>query len=160
MVDRLYDQNEGLAIPAEFNRSFAEKRIGHLSWPSESARVSFGEGGWSRVRIPPQSVAGGLRTSFGGGDKFIASCSRLDPGLSTDVISDAGRATSVHVASGSGKLILGTAEEVRRASPPSLAARAGDLFLVAPGAHYGFLNDGQVPLVVAEHSIEPAVAFV
>ena len=160
MVDRLYDQNEGLPIPGEFSRAFAEARIGRLAWPSESSRVTFGASGWSRARIPATAVTGGCRTSFGGGDRFVASSSRLDPRASSAVTSTAERATSIHVASGSGQLILGTADEVRRTTPPALAARAGDLFLVAPGAHYCFVNDGAAPLVVAEHSIEPAVAFV
>jgi hypothetical protein len=160
MVDRLYDQNEGLLIPAEFSRAFAEERISRLDWPRESSRVTFGESGWSRASLPAQTVTGGRRTSFGGGDKFVASSSRLDSGASSDIRFEAGRATSVHIASGSGQLILGTADEVRRATPPALAAHAGDLFLVAPGAHYRFINNGARPLVVAEHSIEPSVAFV
>src|SRR5262249_43707393 len=148
MVDRLHDQNEGLPIPAEFNRAFAEERIGLLAWPGESSRVTFGASGWSRVAIRAETVAGGRRTSFGGGDKFVASSSRLDSGASSDLTADAGRATSVHIASGSGQLILGTADEVRRATPPALGARAGDLFLVAPGAYYRFVNDRAAPLAV------------
>jgi mannose-6-phosphate isomerase-like protein (cupin superfamily) len=160
MVDRLYDQNEGLSIPAEFSRAFAEARISRLAWPGESSRVTFGESGWSRASLPAQTVTGGRRTSFGGGDKFVAASLRLDSGASSDIRSEAGRATSIHIASGSGQLILGTADEIRRTMPPALAARAGDLFLVAPGAHYRFVNDAERPLVVAEHSIEPSVAFV
>jgi uncharacterized RmlC-like cupin family protein len=160
MVDRLYDQNEGLPIPAEFSRAFAEERIGRLTWPAESSRVTLGATGWSRASIPPDTVAGGRRTGFGGGDKFVASSSWFDPGASSGITSDAERATSIHVASGSGQLILGTADEVRRQTPPALAARAGDLFLVAPGADYGFVNDGAAPLVVAEHRIDPSIAFV
>jgi hypothetical protein len=160
MVDRLYDQNEGSPVPADFSRAFAEARIARLVWPGESARVTFGGSGWSRSRIPSERVAGGRRTAFGGGDKFLASTSRFDPGASSAITSDACRATSIHIASGTGQLILGTADEVGGARPPALAARAGDLFLVAPGAHYGFVSDPSAPLVVAEHAIEPAVAFV
>jgi hypothetical protein len=160
MVDRLYDQNEGLPIPREFSRAFAEDRIGRLRWPAESSRVTFGPTGWSRVMVPAETVTGGRRTSFGGGDRFVASCLTLDPGASGEITSAAGRATSVHIASGSGQLILGTSDEIRKTTPPALAARAGDLFLIAPGACYGFINDGVQPLVVAEHSITPAVAFV
>src|SRR5215831_20645424 len=114
MVDRLYDQNEGLPIPAEFSRAFAEERISRLAWPGESSRVTFGASGWSRASIPAQTVTGGRRTSFGGGDKFVAASLRLDSGASSDIRSEAGRATSIHIASGSGQLILGTADEVRR----------------------------------------------
>jgi hypothetical protein len=160
MVDRLHDQNEGLPIPAEFCRAFVEDRISRLAWPAEASRVTLGASGWARTALQPEAVPGGRRTSFGGGGRFVASSTRIDAGASTKVEADAGRATSIHVAAGAGQLILGTADEVRRATPPSLAARAGDLFLVAPGAHYGFVNDGAAPFVVAEHSIEPAVAFV
>lgn len=159
MVDRLYDQNEGRPVPSEFTRPFAEERIGRLRWPLESSRVTFGPSGWSRVAISAEAVAGGRRTGFGG-DRFAASCSTVDSGASSEITSAAGRATSLHVASGSGQLILGTPDEIRKTTPPTLPARAGDLFLVAPGAHYGFVNDGAQPLVVAEHSIEPVVAFV
>jgi hypothetical protein len=160
MVDRLYDQNEGAPIPTEFSRAFAEERIGQLAWPLESSCVTLGASGWSRSKIAPETVTGGRRTSFGGGDRFVASSLRFDAGSSSDMISDARCAASLHIASGSGQLILGVADEVRRATPPALAASAGDLFLVAPGAHYGFVNDGAAPLVVAEHRIDPSVAFV
>jgi hypothetical protein len=160
MVDRLYDQNEGLPIPAEFSRAFAEDRIGRLAWPDESSLVTFGAAGWSREAIRPEAIAGGRRTSFGGGGKFVATSSSFHAGASSEISSDPGRATSVHVASGSGRLILGTSDEVRRTTPPSLAAHAGDLFLIAPGARYGFVNDGNGSLVVAEHRIDPHIAFV
>jgi len=160
MVDRLYDQNEGLPIPSEFSRAFAEERIGRLRWPVESSLVTFGPDGWSRVAVPAETATGGRRTCFGGGDRFVASCSTLEAGASSTISSAVERATSLHIASGSGHLILGTSDEIRKTTPPTLPAHAGDLFLVAPGAHYGFVNDGAQPLVVAEHSIEPAVAFV
>ena len=73
---------------------------------------------------------------------------------------DLERATCLHVASGAGRLVLGDAAEVRHPSPPTLTARAGDLFFVVPGAHYGFINDGTEALTIAEHRIPHAVAFV
>jgi mannose-6-phosphate isomerase-like protein (cupin superfamily) len=105
-------------------------------------------------------VSGGWRTTFGRGDWFAAASFRFERGADSDIATDPRRATSIHIASGSGRLVLGTQDEVRRASPPALAACAGDLFLIPSGAHYGFVNDGAAPLVVAEHRIEPAVAFV
>lgn len=160
MVDRLFDQNEGLPIPAEFTRAFFEERLRHLVWPDVSNRVRFGASGWTRDRITPQQVAGGRRTAFGGGDRFAAASLRFEPGAQGEVTTDAQRAASIHVASGSGQLVLGTADEVRQSSPPALAARAGDLFLIPPRAHYFFVNSGSEPLVVAEHRIESDVAFV
>jgi mannose-6-phosphate isomerase-like protein (cupin superfamily) len=160
MVDRLYDQNEGQPVPAEFTRAFSEERLRRLGWPDVSNLVVPGASGWSRSEVAPQDIPGGRRTAFGGGDKFVASSSRFEKGAASDIATDPRRAASIHIASGSGRLVLGTADELRRASPPSLAAAAGDLFLIAPGAHYGVVNDGPTPLVVAEHRIDPAVAFI
>jgi len=160
MVDRLHDQNEGRSIPPEFTRAFSETRIRALAWPETSRRVSFGPSGWSRADIQPRPVKGGQQTLFGNDDRFTASVFRITPGAQTETSSVADRATCLHVATGSGQLLLGTAEELRRPSPPALDAKAGDLFLVAPGAHYAVANDGGRPLVVARHEIPPDVAFV
>jgi len=160
MVDRLYDQNEGRSIPAEFTRGYCEQRIRQLGWPETSSVLTSGPPGWTRAEAPSRPIRGGQRTALGGGDRFSASLMRLDPGGQGDAGGDADRATALHVASGSGQLLLGTAEELRRLSPPALSAAAGDLFLIAPGAQYAFVNDGRGPLVVAEHRIAPDVAFV
>jgi len=160
MVDRLYDQNDGRPIPSEFTRAFSEERLRHLAWPEASNRVTHELNGWSRAQIPAHAVAGGHRTTFGDDDRFSAASIRFERGATSDITSDAGRSTCVHIAAGSGRLILGTADEVRRTSPPALAGRAGELFLIAPGASYGFVNDGDSPLIVAEHRIPAAIAFV
>jgi len=160
MVDRLHDQNEGRRIPAEFTREFSEQRIRRLVWPETSYAVTLGPSGWSRAEIPSRAVRGGRQTALGDDDRFSASLFRIDKGGKSDVASHADRATSLHVASGSGRLLLGTAEELRHPSPPALPATAGDLFLIAPGAHYALVNDGSDALVVAEHCIAPSVAFV
>ncbi len=123
--------------------------------------MTLGASGWSRSKIAPETSDGGRRTTFGDDDRFVASSLRFDAGcVERHDRRSPDRATSLHIASGSGQLLLGVADEVRRATPPALAASAGDLFLVAPGAHYGFVNDGAAPLVVAEHRIDPSVAFV
>jgi len=159
MVDRLYDQNQGRKIPAEFTRHFTEDRLRRLSWPGASQRVTFEGGGWRRHAIPEHPIRGGVRTVFDDGLVGAASF-RIDPGAESDLSTDPERAVCLHVVEGAGRLVLGDAAEVRRSSPPALAARAGDLFFIAPGAHYGFVNDGTMPLIVAEHRIPVAVAFV
>jgi mannose-6-phosphate isomerase-like protein (cupin superfamily) len=159
MVDRLYDQNQGRKIPAEFTRHFTEDRLRRLPWPGASQRVTFEGGGWRRDALPERPIRGGVRTVFDEGLVGAASF-RIDPGAESDLSMDAERAVCLHVVEGVGRLVLGEAAEVRRPSPPALAARAGDLFFVAPGAHYGFINDGAMPLTVAEHRIPVAVAFV
>jgi hypothetical protein len=159
MVDRLHDQNEGRLVPAQFTRNFAESKLRDLVWPAASHLVTFEGGRYSRRVIPAHQVKGGVRTMFGEG-AVVASSSRFDAGAASDLSVDLARATCVHVAGGAGRLVLGDAAEVRRPSPPTLAARAGDLFFLVPGAHYGFINDGTAPLTVAEHRIPHAVAFV
>jgi mannose-6-phosphate isomerase-like protein (cupin superfamily) len=160
MVDRLHDQNEGRKIPAEFTRVFSEDRIARLAPPGTAHQVTLGPSGWSRTEISSHPIRGGRKMTLGDDERFSASLIRVDTGGQTEIVSSPDRAVSVHVSGGTGRLLLGTAEEMRAASPPALAARAGDLFLVAPHAHYAFVNDGAAPLVVAEHRIAPSVAFV
>lgn len=160
MVDRLHDQNEGRQIPAEFTRAFSEDRIRRTIWPEASHRVTRSPSGWSRAEIPSRPVTGGRQTVFGDDDRFSASVFRCDPRGRSAVMSHPDRAASLHIAGGAGQLLLGTATEVNSPSPPALPALAGDLFLIAPGAHYALVNSGDAPLVVAEHRIPPAIAFV
>jgi len=162
MVDRLHDQNEKRPVPAEFTRKLTEGRLRGLAWPDVSHRVITGTGGtsgYSRRVLPPERITGGIRTVL---DEGVVSAStyKFDAGAAGDISMDPVRATSLHVVRGSGRLVLGEASEVTRPSPPTLAARAGDLFFVAPGAHYGFINDDGEPLTVAEHRIPADVAFV
>ena len=160
MVDRLHDQNEGKAIPPEFTRAFSEDRIRRQAWPEASYRVRLTADGWTREQIPAHPIAGGHQTTLGNDERFDATLLRFDPESRSAMMSQPDRAIALHVAAGSGQLLLGTAAEMSRPSPPSLDARAGDMFLVAPGAHYGFVNDSAAPLLVAEHRIEPKVAFI
>jgi len=113
----------------------------------------------ARALLSPQPVRGGSRTLLGTGP-VVASLHRYDAGAAGDVLTDGERATCLHVVEGAGQLVLGEAAEVRRTSPPAIAAGAGDLFLVVPGGHYGFVNDGSAPLVVAEQRIPPSTALV
>lgn len=160
MVDRLYDQNEGRSIPAEFTRAFSEQRIRKLAWPETSHRVTLEPSGWSRTEISSHAILGGQKTTLGDDERFSASLIRIEPGGQSEVVHSPDRAISVHVAGGTGQLLLGTADEMGGSIAPRIAVRAGDLFLIAPHAHYAFLNDGNAALVVAEHRIPPSVAFV
>ena len=160
MVDRLHDQNEHRLVPAEFTRNNAEIRLRGLPWPEASQRVTAGAAGWRRTAIPQDRVPGGLRTTLNDDGVVMAATYRFAAGAVSDVVVDVERAASLHIVSGSGRLVLGDAAEVRRTSPPTIEAHAGDLFFVAPGAHYGFVNDQTKPLIVAEHRIPHGTAFV
>ena len=160
MVDRLHDQNEHRLVPAEFTRNNAEVRLRGLPWPRASQRVTADPAGWRRTEIPSDRVPGGLRTVLNDDGVVMAAAYRFAAGAVSDVVTDSERAVSLHIVGGTGRLVLGDAAEVRRTSPPTLAANAGDLFFIAPGAHYGFVNDHTEPLIVAEHRIPYATAFV
>jgi len=159
MVDRLHDQNDHRLVPAEFTRNYSEERLRTLPWPGQSQRVNYESAGGGRTPIPEQRVSGGVRTVLDDG-LVTAATYRFAPGAVSDISVDAHRAASLHIVSGSGRLVLGDAAEMRRLSPPTLGARAGDLFFIAPGAHYGFVNDQTEPLIVAEHLIPHGTAFV
>ena len=160
MVDRLHDQNLHRLVPAEFTRHNAEVRLRGLPWPEASQRVTADPAGRRRTVIPCDRVSGGLRTMLNDDGVVMAATYRFAAGAVSDVGADSARAVSLHIVGGSGRLVLGDAAEMRRTSPPTLAANAGDLFFIAPGAHYGFVNDRTEPLIVAEHRIPYATAFV
>jgi hypothetical protein len=159
MVDRLHDQNEGRPIPARFSRDYAEARLRNIRWPRAFRRVSPEAAGYSHAALSPRPVTGGSRTLFGEGPLIASSC-QFDAREAGDIAADPDRATCVHIVEGAGQLLLGEAGEMRRLSPPSIAASAGNVFLVAPGAHYGFVNDGPGPLVVSEQRIPASTAFI
>jgi len=160
MVDRLHDQNQHRLVPAEFTRNYAEQRLRALPWPETSQRVMADPAGWRRAVVPCDSVRGGLRTVLNDDGVVMAATYRFAAGAVSEVGADSKRATSLHIVSGAGRLVLGDAAEMRRTSPPTLEARAGDLFFIAPGGHYGFINEHTEPLVVAEHRIPHKTAFV
>ena len=159
MVDRLYDQNQGRKIPAEFTRPFTEDRLRRLTWPAASQRVTFEGAGGAATTYPRIRSQGAFArcSTTGWWERRRFGSIRARRVISAQTRSGLSACTS---SEGAGRLVLGDAAEVRRSSPPALAARAGDLFFVAPGAHYGFINDGAAPLTVAEHRIPVAVAFV
>ena len=105
-------------------------------------------------------MPGGQRTLLNDDGVVMAATYRFGAGAVSQIGADSARAASLHIVSGSGRIVLGDAAEMRRTSPPTLPARAGDLFFIAPGAHFGFVNEHTDPLVVAEHRIPHEIAFV
>ena len=160
MVDRLHDQNQGLRFRRNSPGTSRKIRLRRLSWPECVTARDVERGGWRRTRHPGASrsrrVSARCSTRSWWGPCRFGSIR----GRGSDLSVDPERAVCLHVVDGVGRLVLGDAAEMRRPSPPTLAARAGDLFFVAPGAHYGFVNDGTTPLTVAEHRIPYATAFV
>jgi mannose-6-phosphate isomerase-like protein (cupin superfamily) len=164
MVDRLHDQNQGKPIPAAFDRAYARERLRNLPSPAASRLVSgpaHGAGGGRGGRfeeLSPRGIPGGSKTVLA--DGFVAAARYLvEPRGETEIGSDPVCAASLFVHAGQGRLLMGTAAEMGRASAPSLPLAAGDLLTIPHGIHYAFANEGHRPLELVEHKIRPEVAL-
>jgi mannose-6-phosphate isomerase-like protein (cupin superfamily) len=159
MVDRLHDQNQGKPIPAAFGRAYARERLRSIPSPAASRRVSGPRADARIEELAPREIPGGTRTVLA--DGFVSAVRYLvEPRGETETFSDAVCAASLFVHTGRGRLLLGTATELRRATPPSLPLAAGDLLTIPHGIHYAFVNEDRGPLDLAEHKIRPEVALV
>jgi hypothetical protein len=173
MVDRLHDQNAGRPIPAAFNRGFVEERLPALRTPPASRLVrpaatagSAAGGGRAAARIddiPAVPAAGGRRTVLADGF-VVATLIQVEPHAATEVQHDPARAASLYVRRGTGRILLGSAAELARATPPNLPLHTGDLLTLAQGLRYAFVNEGGEgeegeALDLVEHRIRPEVAF-
>jgi mannose-6-phosphate isomerase-like protein (cupin superfamily) len=120
-----------------------------------------GGGGRAGARIddiPTVPAAGGHRTVLADGF-VVATLIQVEPRAETEVQHDPARAASLYVRRGKGRILLGSAAELARATPPSLPLRTGDLLTLAPGLRYAFVNEGGEALDLVEHRIRPEVAF-
>jgi mannose-6-phosphate isomerase-like protein (cupin superfamily) len=163
MVDRLHDQNAGRPIPAHFTRDYARRGLETLRTPAASRVI----GGWKaadRAAGPlvepllPRAIAGGAKTVLADGF-VVATQYHVEPRGETAAQSDPCCAASLYVRAGAGRVLLGTADELNRATPPSLAVAAHDLLTIPHGIHYAFVNESPQPLELVEHKIHPHVAL-
>jgi mannose-6-phosphate isomerase-like protein (cupin superfamily) len=158
MVDRLHDQNQGKPIPAAFDRAYARERLRAMPSPAASRRVSGAKQGARVEELAPRDVPGGARTLLA--DGFVTAVRVLvEPGGETEIYGDPVCAASIYVHAGQGRLLMGTASEMGRATAPSLPLAAGDLLTLPHGIHYAFVNEDSRPLELAEHKIRPEVAL-
>jgi mannose-6-phosphate isomerase-like protein (cupin superfamily) len=158
VVDRLHDQNQGKPIPASFDRAYARERLRSLPSPAASRLVSGARPHATITELTPRTIAGGTRTVLA--DGFVTAARYLlEPRGETELGSDPHCAASLFVHAGQGRLLLGTAAEMRRATPPGLPLATGDLLTIPHGIHYAFVNEDRRPLELVEHKIRPAVAL-
>jgi hypothetical protein len=161
MVDRLHDQNQGKPIPAGFGKTYAAERLRAVRSPASSRlaagpRTAAGPG--ATPELAPVDVVGGSKTVLA--DGFVAATQyRIEPHGETEVYADPSCAASLYVRTGEGRLLMGTAAEMRRASAPGLRLHGGDLLTVPHGIQYAFVNEGREPLELVEHKIRPEVAL-
>jgi mannose-6-phosphate isomerase-like protein (cupin superfamily) len=152
MVDRLHDQNAGRAIPAEFDRAYARRRLESLEFPAGARRLAVGGTTLEAAQIEPVPIRGGALVRLA--DSFVvASRYLVEAGRTTDVQHDDGRAAVLHVTAGGGRVLIGDADELTRPEPPSLRVRKADVLLVPPGTRYALASDGPDRFEVSEHRI-------
>jgi mannose-6-phosphate isomerase-like protein (cupin superfamily) len=157
MVERLHDQNIGRPIPPHFTRAYAESELLRLALPQENRLVDPAT--WTSRVIPRTPCQGGSETVLA--DSFLrASHRRIEVGRHTEMRRSGNAAAIIRVFSGHGTLWLADDSELGRLDDAAMNAGAGDVFLIPPGAWYGFRNDGPQPLTCSEHRIDPKVAFV
>ena len=158
MVDRLYDQNLGRPIPAEFDRAWSRERLAACPYPDSTRLLTLGG------RVPAATTVPAVRTEGGTvrtlADSFVLARHHVvDAGRRTGVEHDDERAAILHVTAGRGRVIVADAEEATFAEPPSLPAAKPDVLMIPPGTRFGFVNEGDGPFEVSEHRITLAAAL-
>jgi hypothetical protein len=162
MVDRLHDQNQGKPIPSVFNRQSTRDRLQALRSPASSRLRTQGGSragaGVGSEELPVRAMPGGSKTVLADGF-VVATQYRIEPHGETEVQSDPCRAAALYVRTGRGRILMGTAAELARATAPSLSFQASDLLTIPHGIHYAFVNEDGAPIELVEHKIRPDVAF-
>jgi hypothetical protein len=159
MVERLHDQNVGRPVPPYFARPWVYDTLRRVNRPRRSREITGNARSPVLRPLPATPIPGGQRTTFAEG--FLrASELVIDAGASSGRLDDPRHVLSLYVRSGSGRLLLGSPEELASPSPPSLPLSATDLVTVPRGPALQLVSTGAEPLVVVEHAIDPAVALV
>lgn len=157
MVLRLHDQNLGCPIPTHFTRENAEREMLRLTLPAENRLVDRFT--WKSKAISKVRCEGGFESVLT--DSFVrASRREVEAGARTEMHHSAGVAAIVRVFAGKGTLWLGDESELGTLERTAIPVAAGDVFLIPPGAWYGFRNDAPQMLTYSEQRIPPEVAFV
>jgi len=157
MVMRLHDQNIGCPIPAHFTRQNAEREMLGLTLPAESRLVDRHT--WKSEPIARIRCEGGFETVLT--DSFVrASHREVEAGARTELRQCRGVAAVIRVFSGSGTLWVLDDSELSDREQGAIPAASGDVFLLAPGAWFGFKNEARETLRYSEQQIPPEVAFV
>ena len=159
MVDRLYDQNSGGEIPANFNRGYVRERLSKISLPDTSRAVNNCSQSAPQIEeIQAQEIRGGHVTELAR-TSLIASRYVIEPRQSSDHFIGVEHAASLYIAEGAGRVIIADEEELHRMTPPSISVSAGDALLVPAGIYHGFVNEGDAPLKLSVQRISFNVAF-
>jgi mannose-6-phosphate isomerase-like protein (cupin superfamily) len=158
MVDRLYDQNLGKPMPAEFDRAWSRERLATFAYPPATRLLALGGREPTSTPVQPVRTSGGSVRTLA--DTFVLARHHVvDPGRKTDLEHDDERAAILHVTGGSGRVIVADADEAAFATPPSLPVARADVLLIPPGTRFGFVNESDTPFELSEHRITLAAAL-
>lgn len=157
MVERLYDQNIGKKIPADFDRAHAELTLRAIEPPAQN-RLVKGLGEKQIERIHPAAVEGGERTLLC--DSFVTAARYIvEARNETALAHDEARVVLLRMNVGRGSVVIADSTECRN-TLPSLPFERGDLFLIPPGIRYAVRSESNECVAYSEHSIAPEVAFI
>lgn len=156
MVDRLYDQNEGAAIPPFYCRERALQLLRDTPSPAASQAVSVP--GRQRLPLPRQEFTGGEIVTLGEVPGLHASRIRLEGQRQSPLLTSGEKSLVLFASRGDACLLLGTAEELARQDPPSLALPRGTAALIPPAMSYQ-VAALETDVEVSLHSIHPGVAL-
>ncbi len=132
MVQRLYDQNAGRAIPEHFSRTFVENSVGAITFLEHSSLVSI-DASHTRERIKEQGMEFGRKIILHDTSDFFAMRIFIDPMKSEHIICN-DRYLSFYVTEGEGELKI---------SDQVLMVKKGDPVLLVPNSSWVLQNTSQ-----------------
>jgi hypothetical protein len=158
LVDRLFDQNAGHAIPELFNRPYALNELKNLSYPAQSFLVQSGNGKIERMPLLSTSFRGGRRQEIESKD-LAGSLFQIEGQQQTEMFHDKDYAASLFVSGGRGLVFIGEECEFSSANPPELPVSRGDILLIPAGISYKVTNESADPLSFSLQRIKVDTAF-
>jgi hypothetical protein len=158
LVDRLYDQNAGHAIPEKFNRPYARSELKNLSYPAQSFLIQSGNKKIERIPLLSKSFRGGCRQEIESKD-LAGALFQIDGQQQTEILCDKDCAASLFVSGGLGRVFIGEEREFSRANPPELLVSSGDILLIPAGISYKVTNESADPLRFSLQRIKVDIAF-
>jgi hypothetical protein len=137
MVDRLYDQNQGVSVPAHFGRSYMTARLNELTLPETSFLVSS-DG--TRSVVPVEETGDGWVRRLAVSPIDARLC-RLPPKGGMPLAFSESLAIAVHVWRGGLRLAIGAASS-GDGDLDEIDLAAGEVTLIAPGCRFRLTNAG------------------
>ncbi len=157
MVDRLHDQNYGKTVPLQFCRNYAIEHLLNLSYPNSNRLVDIYS--YKTIGLSPRKTNHSLVVPIAG-NGIRATHYNIEPKGGTEIRADKTFHTSIYVTKGSGNVIIGELNEVKRASPPVIEVGAGNVLFIPAGIYYGYVANDNTFLELSEHKVRTTNALI